>query len=60
MVSSPEMRKKWWGNSQTAMDLRNGIHDGVEEIEMNLFMVTEFARTRRNDRKSSPTSSPET
>jgi hypothetical protein len=42
------------------MDLQKGVHDGVEEIEMNLFVVTEFAETRRNDRKSSPTSSLET
>jgi hypothetical protein len=34
--------------------LRKGRHDDVEEIERNLLVVTEFAGTRRTDRKSSP------
>jgi hypothetical protein len=34
--------------------LRKGRHDGVEEIEKNLLVVTEFAGTRRTDRKSLP------
>jgi hypothetical protein len=36
------------------IDSRKERHDGVEETETNLLVVTEFARTRRTKQKSSP------
>jgi hypothetical protein len=36
------------------MDSRKQSHDGVEKTETNPMVVTEFAGTRRTDRKSSP------